>query len=465
VDLVRDVTTAGMIRDNLLVYSALTALYTALNRPDRHWEVSEILSFIDEDERTAAFRPALHGCVCLPTSPDTFIAAARLLFILSWGLPEQLANFFTKSCLVEILQAVETPTFCEMQSDPIFVLCPRRLEVRDDQRFEMRRFLLYAISNYVCEVEVSKCQEEVTCFSAYLLRAWDQIAPDSMAFPILLETISRLIDYNWELMREEDLRDFLSAALEVATRSNPPKSSLFVLAAICLTCQGLFVDTFGVFSRRSDIFERFLASDDQMTIYEFLRFIGYIGSTGNILLAKIVFDELPIDAMVDVAGDGAAELKIAFVEMCRDLLRTGICEFGRLFCENEVFALMNQFLDADEFLVKFAAIGVLLGSFPELPAEVQVPILKAGFVQHLVDILRCIPNPVQALDAVSQLLRNVTGMRAEAKEAFVASIVESGLIAEMERLSAEDGELAKEAARIWDVIQAQLGLDPVAVVA
>jgi hypothetical protein len=335
-------------------------------------------------------------------------------------------------------------------------LCPQRVDVRDDQLFEMRRFLLYAISNYVCDSGVSKCAEEVTCLSHCLLRTCGRIAPDSMAFPILLDTVSRFIDYNAELISEEDLRGFLLAALEVACSDDPPRSALFVIAAVCLTCQDLFVDTFGVFSRRPEIYERFLASENQIVVCEFMRFVGYIGSTGNVLLTKIVFEELPIDAMVAVASEGTVELKVAFIEMCSNLLRTGICEFSGLFCENGVFALMNEFLEGEEFPVKFAAIGVLVGCFPELPPDAQIALRQAGFVQHLADILLCIPNPAQAVGVVSRLMRAVSGMQAEAKEAFVTTIVESGLSAEMDRLGEEDGELVREAAQIWDVIQAQL---------
>jgi hypothetical protein len=264
-------------------------------------------------------------------------------------------------------------------------------------------------------------------------------------------------------MREDDIRDFLAAALDVAARRSPPRSSLFVLAAICLRCQDIFVDAFGVFSRRSEIYQRFLAADG-MAVGEFMRFIGYIGLTGNVLLTKIVFDELPIDAIVAAARNGTAELKIAFVEMCRDLLRTGICEFCGLFCENDVFGLMNEFLESDEFPVKFAAFGVLVGSFPELPNHAHVALLHAGFVQHLVDILQCIPDPVQVVGAVNRLLQAVSRMQAEAKEAFIATIVDSGLVDEMAGLSQDDGELVREAAQIWDVIQAQLSADGLAVV-
>jgi hypothetical protein len=457
--------------DDATLLSALEAFYAGVNRPSRYAEVVDILAFLSEDERTQEFGVTIHECLFAPTSPAVLVAASQVLFLLSWGRPQQLAGFFKVEQIGEILHTVEAPlmrfplTFDHthgLQFDESVKLHP-------NQVLDVRRFLTSAIGNYLRADGVAKDDHLIYLVAKWYWRIWGATEVDPLFFPLLLDAIWTLINYNYALVSEKYAFKFLINALICARKPGPPCMIIRVLEVFLLRDRGFFSQVFLKFDRRELIYKEFLRSPDPDAVAAFLQFIGLLGSAGDDGMTQVVFDEIPMGTIWQLVTreDGPPVVRAAFARMCGFLMTTDVvgCDFLAEFCAAEVILFLNALAHDDEADVRLAAIKTLTDHFGQFSRETQINLLKNEFIEHMADMYACLGDPSDAIRAVDEILDVVQEMPSGDQTKFIEVIHDTGIIGEMTRVNEEeiddeyDDDEVEKVRKKWDAILGDMGFD------
>jgi hypothetical protein len=417
VELVKATVVARERHDDAALLSALEAFYGSVNLPLRYAEVVEILAFISRDKRTQWFSTAVHECILTPTSPAVLVAAAQVLFLLSWADRQQLADFFK----------------------------PEQID------------------------GVLKDEDLIHLIAKWYWRIWAVTENDCRFFPILLNAISILIDENYTLVSEKYACKFLTNALIQARNPLPPPNPIGVLRVFLRRNLDFFSDTFQRFNDRKLIYREFLASPDPSAVAAFIEFLGVLGSAGKAGMTRLIFDEIPIGAIRElvIREDGPPIVRAAFARMCGHLMTTDIagCDFVAEFCAKKLILDLNAFADDDNAEVRLAAIKALTRHFGQFSRETQLDLLHNEFLEHLAGMCACLKNPSDAIRAVDEILDVMQKISSEDQARLMEVIHGTGIIQEIARVNDEemsngyDDEDVEQVREKWDAILKEVGFD------